>query len=82
VALQLGKYWWDGLGVMPEDEKAEKRFRYHMSNIFWKAQPTSVPPGGHVDSKLMQRIREKKIAHGHKPDDHEEQQQGGWNMTM
>jgi len=58
------------------------RLLYHMSNIFWEAQPTAVPPGGHVDSKLMRRIREKKIAMGHKPDDHEEQQQGGWNMTM
>ena len=26
-----------------------------------------------VDSKLMRKIREKKIAMGHKPDDHEEQ---------
>lgn len=53
-----------------------------MSNIFWEALPSAGPPGGHVESKLMRRIREKKIALGHKPDDHEEQQQGGWNMTM
>lgn len=28
-----------------------------------------------VDSKLRRKIREKKIAMGHKPDDHEEQGQ-------
>ena len=28
-----------------------------------------------VDSKLKQKIREKKIAMGHKPDDHEDQEQ-------
>lgn len=34
----------------------------------------------HTDRKLRRRIQEKKIAMGHKPDDHEEQ---GWgSMTM
>ena len=33
-----------------------------------------------VDSKLRKKIREKKIAMGHKPDDHVEQGWGG--MTM
>ena len=28
-----------------------------------------------VDSKLRRKIREKKIAMGHKPDDHEDQEQ-------
>ena len=36
--------------------------------------------GQHTDRKLRRRIQEKKIAIGHKPDDHEEQ---GWSdMTM
>ena len=36
--------------------------------------------GQHTDRKLRRRIQEKKIAMGHKPDDHEEQ---GWgSMTM
>ena len=53
---------------------------YHMGRIF---QDTSVPPvvpvGQQVDRKLMRKIQEKKIAMGHKPDDHEEQ----WpEMTM
>ena len=34
----------------------------------------------HTDRKLRRRIQEKKIAMGHKPDDHEEQDWGG--MTM
>lgn len=46
----------------------------HMGNIF---QDNSVPPvnpaGQHMDRKLRRQIREKKIAAGHKPDDHEEQ---------
>ena len=37
--------------------------------------------GHQVDRKLRQKIREKKIALSHKPDDHEEEQnQNG--MTM
>ena len=46
-----------------------------MSRIF-QEQSTN----GHIasiqftDSKLRQRIRDKKIAMGHKPDDHEDQE--------
>lgn len=49
---------------------------YHMGNIFREQRQQST--GGVrivVDSKLKQKIREKKIAMGHKPDDHEEQEQ-------
>lgn len=34
----------------------------------------------HTDRKLRRRIQEKKIAMGHKPDDHEEQGWGGMSM--
>ena len=47
---------------------------YHMGRIFQEQHPQ--PAGGMrvaVDSKLKRKIREKKIAMGHKPDDHEEQ---------
>ena len=47
---------------------------YHMGRIFQEQRPQSA--GGvrvAVDSKLKRKIREKKIAMGHKPDDHEEQ---------
>ncbi len=48
---------------------------YHMGRIFQEQRPQ--PVGGvrvAVDSKLRRKIREKKIAMGHKPDDHEEEQ--------
>ena len=48
---------------------------HHMGRIFQEQRPQ--PVAGMrvaVDSKLRQRIREKKIAMGHKPDDHEEEQ--------
>ena len=49
---------------------------YHLGRIFQKQRPQPVV-GMHiaVDSKLRRKIREKKIAMGHKPDDHEEQGQ-------
>lgn len=52
------------------------RLLHHMSRVFQEAPPPSNPARRHVDSKLMQKIREKKIAMGHKPDDHEEPSQG------
>ena len=48
------------------------RLLYHMSRVFQETPLPSNPAGHHTESKLMQRIREKKIAAGHKPDDHEE----------
>lgn len=45
---------------------------HHMGRIFQEQAP---PPFGgisFVDSKLHRKIKEKKIAMGHKPDDHEE----------
>ena len=53
---------------------------YHMSRIFEdNSVPSAVPVGQQVDRKLRRKIQEKKIAMGHKPDDHEEQ----WpEMTM
>ena len=56
------------------------RLLHHMSSIFWETLPPPNPAGGHVESKLMRRIREKKIAMGHKPDDHEDCQ--GPSMSM
>ena len=60
---------------------AATRLLYHMSRIFeYHALPQS-SAGLHVDRKLRRKIQEKKIAMGHKPDDHEEEQtQGGMVM--
>ena len=49
------------------------RLLHHMSRIFRDEAPPSLPGISFVDSKLRRRIREKKIAMGHKPDDHEDQ---------
>lgn len=67
----------------PEVFLAVTRLLHHMANIF---QDNSLPQSGtgltHIDRKRRQELREKRLAHGHKEDDHEEQQYGGWNMTM
>lgn len=53
---------------------------YHISRIFEdNSVPSAVPVGQQVDRKFRRKIQKKKIAMGHKPDDHEEQ----WpEMTM
>ena len=57
---------------------------HHMSQIFQEnSVPPAAPVGHQVDRKLRRKIQEKKIAMGHKPDDHEEtpsQDMGGMNM--
>lgn len=59
------------------------RLLYHMSRIFRDAAPTPTVPGGiQIDRKRRQQLREKKIAMGHKVDDHEEQTQDGPSMAM
>ena len=56
------------------------RLLHHMGRIFQDQAPAlSVPGGVRIDRKRLQQLREKKIAMGHKPDDHEETQTG---MTM
>ena len=73
---------WDSLKP-PSVMLSVTRLLHHMSRIFQDQAPApSVPGGIQIDRKRLAQIREKKIAMGHKADDHEEQQQGGWNMTM
>jgi len=58
---------------------------HHLAQTFrQEAIPPKAPIGlAPVDRKLRAKIREKKIAMGHKPDDHEEHQQMGWGgMSM
>ena len=55
---------------------------HHMGRIFQDNSIPPCPPGSQrADRKLLQKIRQKKIAMGHKPDDHEEEQSMG-GMTM
>lgn len=71
---------WDSLKP-PSIMLSVTRLLHHMSEIF---QDNSVPPqapvGQQVDQKLRIKIREKKIAMGHKADDHEEH--NGSSMSM
>ena len=63
---------WDSLQP-PSVMLAATRLLHHMSRVFQDQTPSPPVSGGiQVDRKLMARIREKKIAAGHKPDDHEE----------
>ena len=51
------------------------RLLHHMGHIFRDSvPPVPVPDGMQIDRKRLQKLREKKIALGHKPDDHEEEQ--------
>ena len=50
------------------------RLLYHIGTIFRDNAPPKPSPGAmSIDRKLRRKIQEKKIAMGHKPDDHEEQ---------
>lgn len=53
---------------------------HHMSRMFQERSLPQSNAGLHIDSKLRRELQQKKIAMGHKPDDHEEEQQCG--MTM
>ena len=60
------------------------RLLYHMSNIFRNNAPAPpAQPRLHIDRKRMQELQELRIALGHQPDDHEEEQTQTWDgMTM
>ena len=67
-------------GRSPSAMLAVTRLLHHMSRVFQdNSVPKSRPGGIQIDRKRLKKLREKKIALGHKPDDHEEQ----WpEMTM
>ena len=60
------------------------RLLYHLGQIFREnSVPPAAPAGQHIDRKRWRKLQEKRIAMGHKPDDHEDaprQDMGG--MTM
>lgn len=72
---------WDNLKP-PSVMLSVTRLLHHMSRVFQEQAPAPPVSGGiQIDRKRLRQLREKKIAMGHKLDDHEEQQ-NGWNMTM
>ena len=71
-----------GQHVSPSLLLSATRLLHHMGNIFKDNVPTTPTSGSmHIDRKRLQKLRAKKIALGHKPDDHEEEQNVG-DMTM
>ena len=64
----------------PSAMLAVTRLLHHMSRVFRNnSVPKSRPGGIQIDRKRLKKLQEKRIAMGHKPDDHEEQ----WsNLTM
>ena len=55
---------------------ASTRLLYHMGNIFRDNAPAPAANGVQIDRKRLAQLRQKRIALGHKPDDHELEQQG------
>lgn len=71
-----------GWTASPQLMLSTTRLLHHMGNIFRDNAPAPPTSGGpHIDRKRLQKLRAKKIALGHKPDDHEEEQQS-WGMSM
>lgn len=64
----------------PSAMLAVTRLLHHMSRVFRdNSVPESRPGGIQIDRKRLKKLQEKRIALGHKPDDHEQQ----WpDMTM
>ena len=58
------------------------RLLYHMGNIFRDNAPAPAATGVQIDRKRLARLRQKRIALGHKPDDHELEQQQGFSMKF
>ena len=64
---------WDSL-KSPSVMLSVSRLLHHMGRIFQAQMPSPTIPGGiQIDRKRLAQLREKKIAMGHKADDHEEQ---------
>ena len=61
---------------------ASTRLLYHMGNIFRDNAPAPAANGVQIDRKRLAQLRQKRVALGHKPDDHELEQQQGFSMKF
>ena len=61
---------------------AATRLLYHMGNIFRDNAPIPAANGVQIDRKRLAQLRQKRVALGHKPDDHELEQQQGYTMQF
>ena len=57
---------------IPRQVQCVTKLLRHMGRIFQENPPPRIPEHQFTDRKLAQQIQEKKIAHGHKADDHED----------
>ena len=58
------------------------RLLYHMGNIFRDNAPAPAANGIQIDRKRLAQLRQKRVTLGHKPDDHELEQQQGFSMKF
>ena len=59
------------------------RLLHHMGNIFQDRAPEPPVPGGiQIDRKRLAQLREKKIAMGHKADDHEDELNNKYEQSI
>ena len=58
------------------------RLLYRMGNIFRDNAPAPAANGVQIDRKRLAQMRQKRVALGHKPDDHEMEQQQGFSMKF
>lgn len=70
---EYAQYFLYHMNDLPPLFASATRLLHHMGNVFQDQAPRSIGGINFVDSKLKKKIQEKKIAMGHKPDDHEEQ---------
>ena len=80
---EYAKFFLDRWGSLkpPTVMTSVTRLLRHMGEIFRdNSVPPQAPAGQQVDRKLRLKIREKKIAIGHKADDHEEYHGPGMSM--
>lgn len=60
--------------VRPSALLAATRLLHHLSRVFREAEPQAPDePRLRIDRKRARQLMEKRLAMGHKPDDHEEQ---------
>ncbi len=71
---EYARYFLDHMDDAPSLFSSATRLLRHMGRIFQEQAPPPAVGISFVDSKLSRKIREKKIAMGHKPDDHEDVQ--------
>ncbi len=74
---QCAQHYLKRMRDQPSLLSSAARLLHHMGRIFQDQHPHPMSGMGvAVDSKLKRNIREKKIAMGHRPDEHDEQRMG------